>query len=74
MQRDASRRQAGPLENYKNLIRTALGILPRLNVPKARWRIVFWPGKAGGVAWCCHGSWLAPGRLGEGVFFNREQS
>ena len=27
----------------------------------------------GGVAWGWHGSWLAPGRLGEGVFINREQ-
>ena len=29
----------GPLEDYKNPIRTALGITPRLNVPRARWRI-----------------------------------
>ena len=29
----------GPLEDYKNPIMTGLGILPRLNVPKARWRI-----------------------------------
>ena len=27
----------------------------------------------GGSAWCRHGSGLAPGRLGEGVFINREQ-
>ena len=27
----------------------------------------------GGLAWGWHGSWLAPGRLGEGVFINREQ-
>ena len=34
-------RGGGPLEDYKNPIRTGLGILPRLNVPKARWRITW---------------------------------
>ena len=34
----------------------------------------FVQGMAGGVsAWCRHGFGLAPGRLGEGVFINREQ-
>ena len=27
----------------------------------------------GGPAWCRHGSGLAAGRVGEGVFINREQ-
>ena len=35
--------------------------------------VLFFDREGGGVlAWCRRGSWLAPGRLGEGVFINRE--
>ena len=35
--------------------------------------VLFFNRDCGGGAWGRHGSWLAPGRLGEGVFINREQ-